>query len=71
MCWDEAAEDAAWAQASKMARLPGLPDRLQDHPPPLPWITATPFWLAAIDPDVIDLLGDLERCLAWTLITEA
>lgn len=41
-------------------------------PPAVPWLTAEILPAAAITPsDVMGMLGDAERCVAWALIEES
>lgn len=66
---DAAAADATWAQAmihcQRMARAMRMTTPSCPQPTTTPWVAA---WLeigAAVDPESLGWIADLERCLAW------
>lgn len=65
-CWRDEASAGAWAQATDAYCQMGAP--IAKAPPPTPWLAA---WLTptsvTVDPAVLFVFGDLERCVAWTL----
>jgi len=69
-CWQEDVTPEAWAQAHKLAQL-APPDQLPADPPPLPWLSVTLLPAVLLLPrERIGMLGDLERCVAWTLVEQ-
>ncbi len=60
-CWHETASADAWGT---------ITDRANGQTQPIPWLavtTAGPLTLARMGPAAVGMLGDLERCLFWTL----
>lgn len=74
MCWAEDASVEAWWQARHIHNtVSGAPTPWLggDRPPLPPWLTAsTGPGLVLAPPDVVALLGDLERCLFWAASTD-
>lgn len=71
-CWDPVMGEMAWAKAEELGQQTGLPSC-----PGLKRPDRTPWLAVAITPNMflsgmqtIGLLGDLERCMAWTLIEQ-
>lgn len=79
LCWQASEHEAAWnvAREGYTAHEPELRTmRLWRAPPPkpptVPWLAVwlTPF-VVRVDPLTLCAFGDLERCVAWTLLDHA
>ena len=70
-CWRADREADAWRQFCDLVDIGGkLWQHAQDREPPdLPWLAVHLLpYIAALSPETLMMLGDLERCLAWALI---
>lgn len=70
VCWgDPAASQALWSDIGAKRR--GAPSG--DQAPAVPWLAVSLdlLVLAMLPQDTQSMLGDLERCIAWTLIDGA
>lgn len=72
LCWDDREHVARWAQAVEHFSRSKIPLAHAGFvEPPIPWLTVELLPAAAITPpDVMGMLGDAERCVAWALIEE-
>jgi hypothetical protein len=72
-CWRADREARAWAQFREIAEIgaeawPNRPAALAE-PPDIPWLAVNLLpHAAALSPEALMTIGDLERCLAWALI---
>ena len=71
VCWAEDRAAAAWGAMLAVMGVQGVPAAPAGRPP-VPWL-AVAFLpaMAALPPETLVKLGDMERCLAWTLIEQA
>lgn len=68
VCWREEMARDAWRMVQAPATAP-LSGRPVSMPTQTPWLAATLLMGAVRAPDeVVAMLGDLERCVAWALI---
>ena len=73
IAWNQARADTMWGSLVDLVRASAARDGTLVAPvlrqPPLPWccvLLGRPQ--AALPPSIAMMLGDLERCIAWTLI---
>jgi hypothetical protein len=68
MAWTDAAADEMWTAAMRHGRLVKKGIRR----PKLPWLAAAimPDALRALRPDLMLEVGDLERCVGWTVLDD-
>lgn len=68
VCWDHARSVDGWAAMLAATQAVGMKS-LPAEPPPVPWLAVTVLpGILTMGHEVIGMLGDMERCLAWGLI---
>lgn len=69
LVWTSAAADRIWPRIVAQSRALGIAAGLLRRPAQLPWLAValTPA-AAALPPDTLMALGDLERCWAWAVL---
>lgn len=68
VCWAQDRSAGAWSAMIELMRSSGMM-QAPDGPPPAPWLAVLTLpAMYQLPPETIAMLGDMERCLAWTLI---
>ena len=68
-CWNPALSKAAWRIAKDCAAAGGLPMANVQRPHHFPWLAiALDVGIQCASLEELGMLGDFERCFAWTLI---
>lgn len=74
-CWNEDMDEQTWSEAESMVdayrdvmEQAGHPKLSFDKPNRTPWLAVMLFpTIASLDPDRVEMMGDMERCLFWAL----
>lgn len=70
-CWREELSAEAWQQAHQIADM-APPNNLPGEVPPVPWLAVTMMPAIMLLPrERVLQIGDLERCVFWTLVEAA
>jgi hypothetical protein len=68
VCWREDRAPATWGKLLAVVDIRGMRVPPVERPP-VPWLAV--MLMAALLPETVERLADLERCIAWALIEGA
>jgi hypothetical protein len=70
VCWKDSISEECWGMIESMQEVSGLPASPRTkRPGKVPWLAVVlGAGIVSAPKNTIALLGDLERCVAWTLI---